>query len=367
MTRQWKNNENQLIKLVKEKSGKGKKCKRISGASAQLTYSNLDKQLIKWYRSKRGMDQGDVNVSKEKVMLKGLIRQGQRFCSEVKSRELSMKWYTRFLQRHRLSVQKPVRKQNFSLPEAHLLIEQFHSFLRSCSKLGPQGGPMGCFTESDACNVDESPLNSWGGQSKRCINDINTKNEIEGHLDDKRFGTVILWVFPKDNHRVQPVFLFKGKGGISATEQKQYSPHVKVFFTPKSVINTLTMEQYMSWWFEKVKDGNRKLFITDSCKMHLNDDLKRRMRANGVCLAVISKGCTQYVQLLDVHVFSVFKNHYYDCAEEYIELNSPRSQLKLTSSRKRILCTRLTASAWFRTLKSIDLESFSFTWLYLSR
>ena len=141
-----------------------------------------------------------------------------------------MKWYTRFLQRYRLSLQKPVRKQKVSLPEAHLLIGKFHSFLRSCSKLGPQRGSMGCFTESDVCSMDESPLNLWGDQSKRCINDINTKNEIEGHLDDKRFGTVILCLFPKDNHRVQPVLLFKGKGRISATEQKQYSPHVNVFF-----------------------------------------------------------------------------------------------------------------------------------------
>ena len=29
--------------------------------------------------------------------------------------------------------------------------------------------------------------------------------------------------------------------------------------------------------------------------MHLNDDLKRRMRAKGVCLAVIPKGYTQYI------------------------------------------------------------------------
>ena len=89
------------------------------------------------------------------------------------------------------------------------------------------------------------------------------------------------------------------------------------FFSPKSVINRLTTEQYMSWWFEKVKDGSRKLFITDSCKTHLNDDLKRRMPANGVCMAVIPRGYTQYIQLLDVHVSSVFKNHCYDCAEEY--------------------------------------------------
>lgn len=31
-------------------------------------------------------------------------------------------------------------------------------------------------------------------------------------------------------------------------------------------------------------------------------------------------------------------------------------KLKLTSSQKRVLCTRLAASAWSRTLKSIDFD-----------
>ncbi|CAF5059004.1 unnamed protein product [Rotaria sp. Silwood1] len=117
---------------------------------------------------------------------------------------------------------------------------------------------MGCFTESDVSNMDESPLNLWGDHSKRCINDVNSKNEIEGHLDDKRFATVILCVFPEGNHRIKPVLLFK-------------------------------------------------------------------------------------------------------------ELNGPRLKLKLSSSQKRILRTRLTAAACYRTLKSIDLQnafrSLGYTWV----
>ncbi len=143
-----------------------------------------------------------------------------------KSNEPSTKWFTRFLKRHRLSLQRPVRKRKISLPEAQTSIEKFHLFLRRSSQLGPQCGVMGCFKESSVCNVDESPLNLWGDQSKRCINDINTKNEIDGHLDDKRFATIILCVFPENNHRVEPVLLFKGAGRVLATEEKHYSPRV---------------------------------------------------------------------------------------------------------------------------------------------
>ncbi|CAF1467717.1 unnamed protein product, partial [Didymodactylos carnosus] len=232
MIREWKRNENQYIKLLKD-SAKNRKRKRIDGAGAKLTCYDLDEHLITWYRSKRGLDQEGHEVSKEKVTFKAMIRQAQR---------------------HRLSLQKPVRKQKVSRSEAHILLDKFYSYLRRSSQLGPERGPMGCFTEADTCNMDESPLNLWGDQSRRCINDMNTKNEIEGHLDDKRFATVMLCVFPDNNNRVQPVLLFRGKGKVAVTEQKHYSPHVKVFFTPKAFINIPATKKYMDWWLDKVKD-----------------------------------------------------------------------------------------------------------------
>lgn len=64
-----------------------------------------------------------------------------------------------------------------------------------------------------------------------------------------------------------------------------------------------------------------------------------------------------YLQVLDTNVFSVFKDHYYNVAEEWLEQNGPRSKVKLSSSQSRVLCTRLTKSAWFRTLSSIDFKS----------
>ena len=51
------------------------------------------------------------------------------------------------------------------------------------------------FNEADVCNMDESPLHLWRDQSKRCINDINTRKNIEGQMDDKHFATIILCVF----------------------------------------------------------------------------------------------------------------------------------------------------------------------------
>ncbi|CAF3328619.1 unnamed protein product [Rotaria sp. Silwood2] len=73
-----------------------------------------------------------------------------------------------------------------------------------------------------------------------------------------------------------------------------------------------------------------------------------------------------YIQALDVYIFSIFKNHYYDCSEEYIEKAGGRSKIKLTASQSRILCIRLTLAAWKRTLASIDcnksFRKIGYTW-----
>lgn len=84
-------------------------------------------------------------------------------------------------------------------------------------------------------------------------------------------------------------------------------------------------------------------------------------------VSIVPKGCTQYLQLLDTVVFSVFKNHYQSAADEFIDANGPRHKLKLSAKQQRILCTRLISTAWNRTLKSVDLKrafiDIGYTWV----
>ena len=99
---------------------------------------------------------------------------------------------------------------------------------------------------------------------------------------------------------------------------------------------------------------------------HLNEDSIRRLREKSVVVAIVPGGTTVYLQALDVSVFSVFKQHYYDVAEEWLDINGPRNKVKLSSAQSRILCTRLTKSVWLRTLSSIDLKAafydIGYTW-----
>ncbi|CAF1428194.1 unnamed protein product [Adineta ricciae] len=139
---------------------------------------------------------------------------------------------------------------------------------------------------------------------------------------------------PQDNSRAGPVLLFKRKGHVSSFEKSQYAQGVTVYFTPKGVINGATMKRYLDFWYSKVKDNHPKLLTTDSCTSHLGNHL---------------------INVLDVSIFSVFKNNYNNIVEDYIEKHGPRSHIKLTASQARVLCTNLTWAAWERTLANVDI------------
>ena len=199
---------------------------------------------------------------------------------------------------------------------------------------------------------------------------------------------MILTVSAKDCHRIDPVLAFKDNGRLAHTEQQKYAKGVNIIFTLKPVLNKQFMDVYVQYWLGKVKkyyssktvslfiqhvllclqikDDKHKLLITDSANSHLNLDTIHRLKRCSVVVAIIPKGMTMHLQVLDVSVLNVFKKGYYDAAEEWLDVHGSRSKVNLISSQSRILCTRLTKSAWCRTLNSIDFETtfreFSYTW-----
>ncbi|CAF3426104.1 unnamed protein product [Rotaria socialis] len=187
---------------------------------------------------------------------------------------------------HRLSLQKPKRNQKVSLSDAYPLINNFYDYIRRASQWAPSGGPMGASLPRDVCNIDESPLS---------------------YISNKRFATVILTIFGSDNTRVGPILISKGKEQASSIEKLQYANGVKVYFTLKAVNNRITMDKYMEYWMSEVNDKNPKLFISDSSNTHLDHQSIRLLRKKQIVVAVIPKGCTMYIQALDVYVFSIFK------------------------------------------------------------
>jgi hypothetical protein len=139
----------------------GKKGRQLGGAGNKLKYVEPASKLLAWYREHQThIDSNSpittTNIPRERVTLK----------------QLSSKWYDRFMKRHRLSVQRPKRKQKVPLVNA---------YLRRASKWREKLGPVGAFTPNDVCNMDESPLELFGDQAKRSVNDIGTANYVEGH------------------------------------------------------------------------------------------------------------------------------------------------------------------------------------------
>ncbi|CAM4843234.1 unnamed protein product [Rotaria magnacalcarata] len=251
------------------------------------------------------------------------------------------------MKRHGLSLQRHKRQDKVPLDEVHRLANSFYTYNRRASLWSIKRGPMGAFTFEDICNMDETPLALFGDQAKQCVNDIGTNNEINGYISNKRFCTVLLTVFGK-NQRMKPTIVFKSKGNIILAERQQYSKDVHVIFTPKAVINGPSIETYTKYWLAKVHDGHPKLLIVDSANSHLKPEVIHRLRKKKCCGVYNSKWM-------------------YTTFAKYIDRYTSRSNIKLTSKQQRILCTRLVATAWSRTQATIDLEraflDIGYTWV----
>ncbi|CAF3783918.1 unnamed protein product, partial [Rotaria socialis] len=241
---QWLKGKNELETLSKLKHGK--KRKRFSGGGKQTF---IDAKAV----ATTGITT-TATIRREKVTFRQLERQGKLLSCGIKT-SLS-------------------KNQKVSLSYAYPLINNFYDYIRRASQWAPSRGPMGASLPRDVCNMDESPLSLFGDQSRLSINDVNTSNDIEGCISNKRFATVILTIFGSDNTRAGPVLIFKGKGQASSIEKMQYANGVKVYFTPKAVNNRITMDKDID--STNVAKITNKIPYEAIFKQELTSDLKIR-------------------------------------------------------------------------------------------
>ncbi|CAF4688400.1 unnamed protein product, partial [Rotaria socialis] len=76
--------------------------KRLKGRGHKIKYADLDDRLFKWFTEHRTPSTVIASIIRhEKVTFKKLFRQGTNLSSELKYEAPSMKWYRRFMIRHR--------------------------------------------------------------------------------------------------------------------------------------------------------------------------------------------------------------------------------------------------------------------------
>jgi len=132
----------------------------------------LDARLILWYRERRTKIDANLIVNptyvrRQKVSFKQLQRQGFKLSRIFKHSPPSSKWYGRFMKRHGLSLQRPKRRQKLEFNEACKCVTSFFSYIRKASTWAPKRGSMGAFTLRNVSNMDKSPLQLSGDQSKK--------------------------------------------------------------------------------------------------------------------------------------------------------------------------------------------------------
>ncbi|CAF3312301.1 unnamed protein product [Rotaria sp. Silwood2] len=253
---QWAKSKAELEIMSKAKHSK--KRKRLSGGGSKIKYIDLDYQLLLWFREKSTfidlqsiattVTTTTTTIRREKVTFRQLQRQGRLLSVQLQHDYPSTKWFARFMRHHRLSLQKPKRNQKIPLSDVYPLVNKFYDYIRRASLWAPSRGPMGAFLVQNVCYMDESPLNLFGDQSKLSINFINTSNDIEGCISNKRFATVILTIFGDDNTRVGPVLLFKGKWQVRDLGKSQYAKDVKS---------------------DRIQQRNKDIYIYKECDEHL--------------------------------------------------------------------------------------------------
>ena len=126
---------------------------------SKIKHIDLDHQLLLWFRERHTFTDPQVitvagstttaKVRREKVTFCQLQRQGRLLSMEVQHAHPSVKWFARFMRRHRLSLQKPKRNQKLPLSDVCLLVDKFYDYIRPANPWAPSCAPMGAFLPRD--------------------------------------------------------------------------------------------------------------------------------------------------------------------------------------------------------------------------
>jgi hypothetical protein len=67
-------------------------------------------------------------------------------------------WFTRFKQRHRISLRRTTNTAQKEPEDKRSKVQQFHRSIRERAKKGDSAGPLGKWTPGQVANVDQTPL-----------------------------------------------------------------------------------------------------------------------------------------------------------------------------------------------------------------
>ena len=90
-------------------------------------------------------------------------------------------------------------------------------------------------------------------------------------------------------------------------------------------MNSSILKNYTEHCLSRTRDGCQKMLVANSYSSYYAEDAITLPKKNGETLGLIPGRIAQYIQILDVSVFSVDKAHYCVAVKEWIEVNGPKS------------------------------------------
>lgn len=283
MIRQWRKQEEQLLKMPKKK-------KALRGKPAK--WPNLEQRLKTWIMEQR---QSGFCVSTKLIQY-----QARLFASEMKIVDFTgkAKWCFNFMRREGLAMRARTKLAQKMPPVYEDKIQQFHSYVIQLRKKYD-------FEPSQIGNMDEVPLN-FDVPSNRTVDVKGIKTvaiKTSGH--EKTHYTAVLSCCA-DGTKLPPMLIFKRK----TYPKETVPPGIIVQVQEKGWMN----EDIMAIWFAKVwarrPGGLLKkpaLLVFDQFRAHLTEKTKRVASDLRTQLAVIPGGLTGQLQPLDVSINKPFK------------------------------------------------------------
>jgi hypothetical protein len=143
-------------------------------------------------------------------------------------------------------------------------------------------------------------------------------------------------------------------------EEKKYSKDVVVIFNPKAYTNTQNLKAWVKnhyKWGSPYSPSNiePRLLVLDAFASYKKSikkqqeevgDLVDEFKKLNTTISVILRGCTSYIQPLNVSVNKIMKDLIRQCEEDYIDANPKLyDEGKITAGDRRILITHWVAKA----------------------
>lgn len=284
LVRDWRKNANQLQKMPRQKcANRGKPSK----------WPELEKKVAEWIRGNR---QSGICVTRQAIRIYALMESNKDGIVDFKA---SAGWFTRFMKRHDLVLQRKTKIAEKFPAELDKKIIQFHRFviknrLRESYRLSCIG------------NMDETPIFFYMPEIRTVSHDGENTIFVKTTGHEKIRFTLVLSCMA-DGTKLKPMAVFRRK----TLPKENFPEGIVIHVHPQGWMD----EDGCRKWTKEVwnlrpggQHNEKSLLVWDQFRSHIMKNVIDDVRSYNTDIAVIPSGLTSVLQPIDVGINKPFKD-----------------------------------------------------------